>query len=186
MSLWEVLKSYTPQNEQEQRDKVQMLKFMEKNENCLERENLAGHFTASVWTVNQERTKTLMAYHRIYDSWAWLGGHADGEEDLRKVALKELQEETGVQQVKMIGEEPLSLETLVVNGHVKRGCWVPSHLHFNLTYLAEVSEEEPLRVKEDENSAVAWWTAEEALKQSTEPWMVEYVYKKLIERSKKK
>ena len=83
-----------------------------------------------------------------------------------------------------IYEEVFSLETLTVDGHVKRGVWVPSHLHFNLTYLAEAEEEEEekLVVREDENSAVQWWTFEEALKVSTEPWMVEHIYKKLIEK----
>jgi len=59
---------------------------------------------------------------------------------------------------------------------------VPSHLHFNVTYLAEADEAEELTVNEAENKAVKWWTFEEALKASTEPWMVEHVYKKLIEK----
>lgn len=135
-----------------------------------------------MWTVNKARTKTLMAYHNIYDSWAWIGGHADGMEDLCAVAMKELQEETGVNHARLVSEEVFSLETLTVDGHVKRGVWVPSHLHFNLTYLAEAEEEENLVVREDENSAVQWWTFEDALKVSTEPWMVEHIYKKLIEK----
>lgn len=57
---------------------------------------------------------------------------------------------------------------------------MPGHLHFNVTYLAEADEEEALRVNEEENQAVKWWTFEEALEVSTEPWMVENVYKKLI------
>lgn len=83
-----------------------------------------------------------------------------------------------------MSEDIFSLETLTVNGHMKKGIWVPSHLHFNLTYLAEADESEELIVQEDENSAVQWWTYEEALKASTEPWMVERVYKKLIKKSR--
>ena len=67
---------------------------------------------------------------------------------------------------------------------MRKGVWVPSHLHFNLTFLAEAEETEELAVKEDENSAVQWWTFEEALKVSTEQWMIENIYKKLIERSR--
>ncbi|MDO4678499.1 MAG: NUDIX hydrolase [Eubacteriales bacterium] len=182
MSLWDTIRNYKPVNPQEEHDRKQMLEFIEHNGDYLERENLTGHFTASMWTVNKARTKTLMAYHNIYDSWAWIGGHADGMEDLCAVAMKELQEETGVNHARLVSEEVFSLETLTVDGHVKRGVWVPSHLHFNLTYLAEAEEEEKLVVREDENSAVQWWTFEEALKVSTEPWMVEYIYKKLIEK----
>ncbi len=182
MSLWDTIRNYKPVNPQEEHDRKQMLEFIEHNGDYLERKNLTGHFTASMWTVNKARTKTLMVYHNIYDSWSWIGGHADGMEDLCAVAMKELQEETGVNHARLVSEEVFSLETLTVDGHVKRGVWVPSHLHFNLTYLAEAEEEEKLVVREDENSAVQWWTFEEALKVSTEPWMVEYIYKKLIEK----
>lgn len=165
---------------QEELDKEQMIRFIEDNDNYLERENQIGHFTTSIWTVNKERTKTLMVYHNIYRSWSWIGGHADGEENLSKVAMRELQEETGVKNAKLVSEEILSLETLPVSGHRKKGVWIPSHLHFNITYLAEAEESERLAVSEDENSAVGWWTFEEALKASTEPWLIENIYKKLM------
>ena len=67
---------------------------------------------------------------------------------------------------------------------MKKGKYVSSHLHFNVTYLAEADEAETLVVNEDENQVVKWFTFEEALKASTEPWMVEYIYKKLIAKSK--
>lgn len=184
MSLMEDIQNYKPVNEQEARDKEMMLKFMAENEDYLDRENKIAHFTASIWTVNKARTKTLMVYHNIYDSWAWIGGHADGIEDLCAVAMRELQEETGVENATLVSRDIFSLETLTVNGHVKKGIYVPSHLHFNVTYLAEAEESEKLVVNEAENRAVKWWTFEEALKASSEPWMVENVYKKLVERSR--
>ena len=73
---------------------------------------------------------------------------------------------------------------MTVDGHMRKGLWVPSHLHFNLTYLAEADENEELVVQEAENSAVQWWPFEEALNVSTEPWMIQNIYKKLIERSR--
>lgn len=184
MSLREEILKYIPTCEQEEYDKQVMLDFLDNNPDHLLRDNLIAHFTASIWTVNKERTKTLMAYHNIYDSWAWLGGHADGEEDLKEVALRELQEETSVAHARLVSEDILSLETLTVNGHIKKGRYVPSHLHLNVTYLAEADENEELVVNEDENQAVKWFTFEEALKASKEPWMVERIYKKLVERCK--
>lgn len=184
MNLFDTIKNYRPTNQQEEYDKEQMLQFMKCNKNYLERENQIAHFTASMWTVNKARTKTLMVHHNLYNSWSWIGGHADGMENLCAVALKELQEETGVKHAELVSEEVFSLETLTVNGHMKKGIWVPSHLHFNLTYLAEAEESEELATKEDENSAVQWWSFEDALKVSTEPWMIERIYKKLIEKSR--
>ena len=183
--LYKVIQNYKPKNLQEERDREQMLAFMREHDDYLVRDNLTAHFTASMWTVNKERTKCLMVYHNLYDSWSWVGGHADGMEDLCAVAMKELQEETGVKHAKLVSPEILSLEILTVSGHMRKGKWVPGHLHFNLTFLAEASEAEMLVVQESENSAVKWWSFEDALKVSTEPWMVETIYKKLIARSKK-
>ena len=152
------------------------------NPDCLDRTNQIAHFTTSIWVANKERTKTLMVYHNIYNSWSWIGGHADGEEDLSQVALRELEEETGVKNANLVSEDIFSLEIITVDGHMKKGVYVPSHLHLNVTYLAEADEKEILVVNEAENQAVKWWTFEEALKASTEPWMVERVYKKLIEK----
>ena len=182
MDLLNVIQNFRPQNEQEKRDKEQMLQFMASNQNYLTRENRIGHFTASMWTVNKQRTKTLMVHHNRYNSWSWIGGHADGMEDLCAVALKELQEETGVKHARLVSDEVLSLEILTCGGYTHKGIWVPSHLHLNLTYLAEAEESEELLPQEEENSAVQWWSFEDALKVSSEPWMVENVYKKLIER----
>jgi len=184
MTLYNAIEHYRTINEQEKCDKRVILDFMNKNSDYLDRTNQVAHFTTSIWTVNKEHTKTLMVYHNIYNSWSWIGGHADGEENLSKVAMRELQEETGVKNAKLVSDDIFSLEIITVDGHIKKGIYVPSHLHLNITYLAEADEKEMLLVKEDENQAVKWWTFEEALKVSTEPWVVERVYKKLIEKSR--
>ena len=182
MSLLQEIKNYKPLNQQEECDKEQMISYMMHNANYLERENQIAHFTASMWTVNKERTKTLMVYHNIYNSWSWIGGHADGMEDLCSVAMRELQEETGVGNAVLVSPEIFSLEVLTVNGHVRKGIYVPSHLHMNVTYLAEADESEKLIVNKEENQGVKWWSFEDALKVPDEPWFVEWIYKKLIER----
>ena len=186
MHLMDEIRNYIPACEQEARDQQQILRFMQENPDCLSRDNLTAHFTASAWVVNPARTKVLMAYHNIFDSWAWIGGHADGADDLRAVALRELREETGVKRGRLVSEDIFSLETLTVNGHVKRGVWVPSHLHLNVTFLAEADEDETLTACEGENQAVKWFPFEEALSASSEPWMVQHVYRKLVERSQQR
>ena len=182
MGIYEQIKAYRPWNEQERQDQAVILAFLDKNPDAFYRTNLLAHMTASAWVVNPQRSKALMVYHRLYDSWSWTGGHADGEEDLLAVALREVREETGVQRLRPVTEEIYSLEVLTVDGHEKRGQYVPSHLHLNLTYLLEAEEEQPLRVCEAENSGVAWFSLADALSASTEPWFVERIYKKLNEK----
>ena len=179
MKIIEDIKEYAPCCEQDARDQAVILDFLEKNPDAFFRSNLIAHMTASAWIVNAERTKVLMVYHRIYDSWSWTGGHADGEEDLLAVALREAREETGLKKVQPVSGKICSLEVLTVDGHEKHGAYVPSHLHLNVTYLLEADESEELHVCEEENSGVRWFTLDAALAASTEPWFVERIYKKL-------
>jgi 8-oxo-dGTP pyrophosphatase MutT (NUDIX family) len=182
MSIYDEIARYEPFNEQEMRDKQEILRFLERNDDAFLRQNRIAHMTASAWVVNPGRDKVLMVYHRIYDSWSWTGGHADGEEDLLSVALREVTEETGVTHVRPVSKEIFSLETVTVDGHEKRGEYVPSHLHLNVTYLLEADDSEALRVCEDENKGVAWFGLDEALQASTEPWFVKRIYGKLNEK----
>lgn len=182
MNLLQDIRNYQPYNEQEVCDQAHMIDYMTHHSDYLSRENQTAHFSASIWTVNPVRTKTLMVYHNIYDSWSWIGGHADGIEDLRSVALRELQEETGVRHAVLVSPDIFSLEILTVDGHIKNGRYVSSHLHMNVTYLAEADENEALIVNENENQAVQWFSFEDALIMPKEPWFVEHIYRKLIEK----
>lgn len=182
MNLKQQIQNYKPFNEQEEKDKQTILNYIDTFDDVLTRNNECCHFTASSWAVNRERTKVLMIYHNIYQSWAWTGGHADGESDLLNVAVRELKEETGVENVKIVKPAIFSLEILTVDGHVKKGKYVSSHLHLNFTYLLEVDENEVLRIKEDENSGVKWVKIEEVEKMSEEKWMCERIYRKLNEK----
>lgn len=176
------LERYVPFNEQEEKDKALILSEM-KDDEILYRSNLNEHITVSAWVVNQSYDKVLMAYHNIYDSWAWLGGHADGEADLKKVALKEAAEESGIEHAKIAYDGIFSIEVLTVDGHIKKGAYVSSHLHLNFTYLIVADENDALRVKKDENSNVAWLTFDEAISKSNEAWFKQNIYPKLIEKT---
>lgn len=182
-SLYEQIKQYKPWNEQEENDQKVTIKYMNLFDNILFRENEFAHMTSSSWIVNHDRTKVLMIYHNIYDSWAWTGGHADGEADLLSVALKEAKEETGIVNIKPVLNDIYSLEILCVNGHVKRGKYVSSHLHLNITYLLEADDREELRIKSDENSGVKWVDINEAVNLSSEVWM-RGIYNKLNDKMK--
>lgn len=184
MKLLEKLKRYEPYNEQETKDKEIMIKFIKKFDDVLTRNNEIAHFTASAWILNKKRTKALLIYHNIYNSWGWTGGHADGEENLLKVAIEEAEEETGITHVKPIKEDIFSIEIITVDGHVKKGKYVSSHLHINVTYLLEADENIKLAIKPDENSGVMWVDRNKAAYASNEPWM-QTIYEKLNEKYKK-
>lgn len=176
------IEAYPPCNEQEARDKAAMLRFLAASPDALTRENTTAHLTASAWIVNRACTRVLMVYHNIFHSWSWTGGHADGDSDLLGVALREAREETGLQHVSPLSTDIFSLEVLTVDGHIKHGGYVSSHLHLNLTYLLAADENEPLTAKIDENSGVAWFSMEEAVAASSEPWFQTHIYNKLQDK----
>ena len=101
MALYQDIASYHPFNEQEAADRHVMLRVLKTNRFCFDRKSQA-HFTCSAWVVNPEKTQTIMVFHNIYNSWSWIGGHADGCSDLAAVALRELREETGVEHARIV------------------------------------------------------------------------------------
>ena len=183
MNWIDEIRNYNPFNEQEKQDKKVAIDYITTFPNILTRENEFAHMTASSWIVNKDRTKVLMIFHNIYQSWAWTGGHADGEDNLRNVAIRETMEETGIKNIKPLQEDIFSLELLCVDGHVKRGKYVSSHIHINVTYLIEADESEALAIKEDENSGVRWIDIDDAVQISNEKNM-KVVYTKLNKKLK--
>lgn len=182
MGLRDDILAFRPYNEQEETEKRLMLQYMDTFPNLLTRENEMAHFTASCWIVNPARTHALMAFHNLYQSWAWLGGHADGEEDLLRVALREANEESGIVGARPLRNDIFSLEILGVDGHVKRGRYVATHLHLNCTYLLEADDRLPIRVKADENSAVRWIPFADVEAEVRELEM-RVVYRKLMDKA---
>ena len=94
MSLATDIRSYQPFNQQEASDREVILRQLETDPHVFDRDSLA-HMTCSIWTVDPTVTQTLTVFHNTYGSWSWIGGHADGERDLERVALRELEEGRG-------------------------------------------------------------------------------------------
>lgn len=183
MDLIQALEQYQPFNEQEEKDKAEMIRRL-RGEELYTRGNSGAHLSASAWVVSPDLQNVLLCYHNIYQSWSWLGGHCDGDHDLLHVAVKEVQEESGLREVYPYSEDIFSIEILTVDGHEKRGKYISSHLHLNVTYLLVADMNQPLHNKPDENKEVRWFTREEALLAPNEKWMTERIYRKLDEKVK--
>lgn len=175
--LYNEIQKYEPFDVQDEIEKDAMLYFIKTNEDVLTRENKVGHFSVSAWILNKERTKVLMIYHNIYKTWTWIGGHVDGDDNLKHVILKEINEETGLKNVRFLSDDIFSLKVLNVNDHIKKGKYVNCHLHFDVEYLFEADENENLRIKEDENSGVKWIKIDKIKEYVSEEKMIPYFEK---------
>jgi 8-oxo-dGTP pyrophosphatase MutT (NUDIX family) len=176
--------AFKPLTEQEEVDQKLIVDFIKKNDNSLTRDNKVAHVSSSGFILNKRMDKALMVYHKIYRSWSWTGGHADGESDLLKVALEEAREETGIENVKPLTEKIVTLDVLPVPSHFKHGKFVSAHLHLSIAYVLIADDTDRLIVKEDENSGVKWMKIKDIEKEVNELDM-KLVYNKLINRAKK-
>lgn len=178
-----LLEKFIPQGEQEVSD-FKIFKAFAKDERNFTRDSIA-HFTASAFVLNKEHTKLLGIFHKIYQSWGWMGGHSDGDTDLLQVAQKEVREESGLSDLKILLNQPISIEDITVFGHIHRKYgYVSAHLHLNVTFLFEADEKEMLRVNEAETEGLAWIPIDEFVERSSEEEM-KIIYEKIIVRIKK-
>lgn len=175
---------FVPANEQEFQDKKIMLEYIEVfPANILSRENNFAHFTSSGFIMNETLDKMLMIHHNIRDTWAWTGGHVDGDADFLHVAIKEAKEETGIKRVVPLSNSIVAIDILPVYGHYKREKYVSAHLHLSVAYILLANENEILRVNEEENTEVKWFPTH-ALTQGLFDSNDVTLYSKLIERAK--
>lgn len=180
MELKEKILRYTPFNEQEEKDKDYMLKWIDSFDDVLTRNNIFGHFTASAFVVNTNRTKMVVVYHKINDGWMYPGGHADGIEDLLSVAKREVEEETGLK-AKVIDENIFALQVVPTYGHIKNGVFVSSHEHLDCLFLMEADEIMSLTYRIEESNGVKWLNFDAAMNDDIVPF-IRPVHKKIIRK----
>jgi 8-oxo-dGTP pyrophosphatase MutT (NUDIX family) len=118
---------------------------------AFKRERLEGHFTGSAWIVNKKRTHTLLTLHRKLNKWLQLGGHADGNENLAEVAMKEAKEESGLKSLRMVDVKIFDIDKHIIPARKD----VPEHYHYDVRFLIEAEIEEPLQISE-ESKDLAW------------------------------
>lgn len=184
MNFTEQIVEFIPTNDQESQDKKIILDYIEQfPHNILLRDNEFAHITSSGFIMNETLEKVLMVHHNIRNTWAWTGGHADGDTDLLYVAIKEAKEETGVNVVTPLTKDIVSIDILPVYGHRRKGKYVSAHMHLSVAYILIVSEQETLIVNEDENSGVSWFTLDRFTEDHFDIYDI-YLYNKLIKRAK--
>ena len=180
MKLKEEIEKYVPFNEQEELDREYFLKFIDTFDDILTRDNEFGHFTSSAFVVNKNRNKMVVVYHNINDGWIYPGGHVDGEEDLLSVAVREVEEETGLK-TKILGNSIFSIQAAPVKGYIKRGKYVPAHIHYDVIYLLEADDTLPLSFRKEESQGVKWINFDEASDKSIVDF-IRPIHEKLINK----
>ncbi|MBP3582101.1 MAG: NUDIX domain-containing protein, partial [Clostridia bacterium] len=182
-NILDELDSYKPFNEQEQEDKLAFSYFIDNSDIVLSRENLFGHLTTSAIVLTPDHKKMLMVHHNIFGGLIYPGGHADNINDLLSVAIREVNEETGLDVTPLEDGKLFGIQALPIEGHIKKGKYVPSHIHYDFVYLMQAKEDDldKIRTLESENSKVVWVALDDCYGEEAVSW-IRPILKKLVEK----
>lgn len=142
------------------------------------RERLAGHLTASAWLVDRGGTRVLLTHHRKLGMWLQLGGHADGDRDLPRVALKEAEEESGLTGLVLEGHALFDVDRHWIPARED----VPGHWHYDVRYVVRAGEHEAYAVSE-ESLDLAWRDIAELVREAGADPSVRRMALKWLDRS---
>ena len=133
-------------------------RFVRQHQNCFDRQQWPGHITGSAWVINPSRDKVLLMHHVKHDQWFQFGGHADGDPDIERVALRETQEETGLppEAIRLVGGNIFDVDIHTIPAS-ERG---PEHMHFDIRFLVEIDDSIPVPGN-TESHEVLWIPLEE-------------------------
>ena len=174
-NLKQLLKSYIQKNPYEV-NAIKMLNFLNNHDGCFEKDNLPGHFTGSAWVISPDKNKILMTHHKKLNMWLQLGGHADGEKDLKLVAIKEAKEESGFNNFSILSEEIFDLDIHKIESMNEE----PEHLHYDVRFLLEADPNEQNIIISEESHDVKWIHLDDVLEYNSEGSI-----SRMVEKTKK-
>jgi 8-oxo-dGTP pyrophosphatase MutT (NUDIX family) len=174
--LLALLDQYRPTGEPEIAFKQQIIQFVQDHTDCFERSLQIGHITASTWLLNYDQSKALLMHHAKLDQWFQLGGHCDGNPDVLAVAIKEAQEESGIQDIQAVSPAIFDVDIHLIPESKKE----PAHYHYDIRFLLQVtSNEEPIQNNESKELR---WISKNPAELPTDSPSVTRMFNKWIEK----
>jgi 8-oxo-dGTP pyrophosphatase MutT (NUDIX family) len=147
--------------------------FISANTGCFNRSLQEGHITGSAWLVDRSGTRVLLTHHRRMNKWVQLGGHTDGHHDVLETALREAEEESGIEGIRTLSGNifDIDVHTIPASGGE------PEHYHYDVRFAVTVTDSEDYTVS-DESHDLAWveverlsdYTAEESMLRMARKW----------------
>ena len=156
-ALYEDLAYYAARCPQRRAVAERIMRFVADTPDCFERSHLAGHITGSAWLLSPDGTKALLTLHRKLGLWLQPGGHADGDADVLRVALREAQEESGICGITPLSSHIYDVDVHSIPAHPDSGA--PEHLHYDIRYLLQAPHER--FVLSHESVALVWYSPDE-------------------------
>ncbi|WP_310587504.1 NUDIX hydrolase [Larkinella knui] len=167
------MKNHQPATDEERLMLEQTIAFVANQPDCFERHLTIGHVTGSAWIVSPDRQQVVLLHHRKLDRWLQPGGHADGDPDILGVALREAEEETGLENLKVVSSSIFDVD---VHAIPARGS-EPEHRHYDIRFLLEADPRQPF-IQTQETKEVRWVAVNEIQKFTAEGSIIRMNLKK--------
>lgn len=132
--------------------------FVQQYAECFERSLKIGHITGSAWVINRAGTHALFTHHRKLNVWLQVGGHADGDPNVARVAMREAEEESGLVDLILVSDAIFDLDAHTIPARGDE----PEHVHYDVRYLIQATSDEPFQIS-DESHDLAWFSADEIM-----------------------
>jgi 8-oxo-dGTP pyrophosphatase MutT (NUDIX family) len=116
------------------------------------------HVTGSAFVVHLPTRRVLLRWHARMKRWMQVGGHFDpGETDPLAVALREAREETGLDDLRPLRNEPLQVVIVPVDARGDE----PAHEHADVRYLLVTDRPDDAR-PESPDAPLRWVNLDDA------------------------
>lgn len=153
---------------------TRFIEFLSANPDCFERSLQRGHVTGSAWLVDASGLHVLLTHHKKLNMWIQLGGHADGDGDILRVALREAREESGLSSIEPVSPKIFDIDVHQIPGRPDE----PEHLHWDIRYALRATGKEEC-IPTDETHELRWveiahlnrLTQEESMLRMAVKWM---------------
>jgi 8-oxo-dGTP pyrophosphatase MutT (NUDIX family) len=149
------LYSFTPESKEKERTLNDMIKFINNNEDCFSRRNIAGHVTGSAWLTSGD--SVLLTHHKKLNKWLQLGGHCDGDPDVFGVAKREAIEESGILDIYPNSREIFDIDIHYIPSNAKE----KGHYHYDVRYHFETAQKK--YTVSHESNDLRWFSIEELM-----------------------
>jgi hypothetical protein len=145
------LQDYTPFDENEHNMVKDTIIFAQTHPDSLLRSQESGHITASAWIIEESGKYVLLIHHYKLNKWFQLGGHADGEPDLKKVALTEAGEESGLKYFSFVSDSIFDVDVHLIPAGLQES----AHYHYDIRFILKADKNEPL-IRNHESKGLEW------------------------------
>jgi len=171
--LLEMLKLYTSHYPREAETVQRIKQLVHTATDCFDRTCRPGHITGSAWVLSHDRRRCLLVHHRKLNRWLQPGGHADGQADVAEVALREVREESGLQDLDLVcvteNLMPLDVDVHGIPARTDASGRIveDAHEHHDIRFLIVAAAGQGL-VLSDESHDVRWFTHAEVFEATNE------------------